>query len=975
MSEARVSGVIQQLDAWQLLSDDEQSPSQSPLPQVDSKLFLKYELEMQISALRKSSLSQEPTLVSELNELQIRKAALKMQRKTALQGFNLVQERTKKQLRTSEENVKKLADQLAAMEARHSARPKELQESETFNSLKVALKPLEDATRAIDAEKRRLQALCDQQEGSLFPLSEGLQMLREEYLSRAAEIEMTQVHREFLSRKLAEMRKGHETECDKFFEEFKAKESLAQLLARKAELSTRVAAIQQRLAEVTLQEEQTEEQLNSMTPHTPLFSDVSRMERMLSEKCQITLKMPFNQLIGEISKDHSYNIEMCILKEQVVQMEKQSFRLIDQWKVQRDQDQAHLESLHPGSAQYVTLRNQMQNRRQHQSSYTAMIEAWKKQVKSALEESRNAPTPITDDIYRSEVQKRFIRLLPDPDKEDTQLLFDKYLEALQSPQVNEGRTPTHHQNSELATLTEIHQSLQFSKASLESEKTELQKELFTISGQEKNLRAICEPGEGTSPTAFKKILSDGYSKEEYSLLVKTFGKQALAKMTQSPPPVKPRSGLQSKFDEIFKSLQNCDSHVETHKKTIETLLKLCNETKDLQNAYQESYFRTKSQIEAIIEAEEELINRTEAITETKLREIRVSIGRNRYMKDTKMTELTNQVYKTHEKAGELRGKLTEMEKKHEMEMKNIEKETEEVKSKKKAVKKELEKIKGLKTQLAGLEKQLRDLEGMEPETEGLRRTRSCIDLEMEFETGNRPEQTREKHVAKTYIFSEAEPGLPDFKLDLTSGFQFDQVRPSNLGDFTLIEADFFRAIQPLLDGGHFFKKFSQKSSLISQEFDPLEADVLPPEKCGYGMREVKLNKALTKLEVRQPNKPGIESSIMLDKMLDPIVPQHTMAILKTQKSAWLSGQQPPEDEELKRKYPEFKRMGIMDFQSPIFEAKCMDCVHYVFFIVLERGGRVELVADSYVLFKRWVEGLKALVRCRKLLPKLKFKLT
>jgi len=975
MSEPKIAGMIQQLDAWQLLSEDEASQAQSPLPSAaDPKLFLKYELEMQIAALRKSSIAQEPALVAELNELQVKKAALKTQRRSVAQAFSMQQDRTKAQLRASEEAVKGLADQLATMESRHSSRPRELQESETFNSLKVALKPLEDATRAIEAEKRRLQALSNQQENSLFPLSETLQMLCEDARSRGAEIEQAQSQREYLSKKLADMRKGHEAESDRFLEEYKAKEALTEVLKRKNELTSRVAAIQQRLAEVSLQEEQTQEQLNSVTPRTPLFADIGKMERMLSEKCREAIKCTFNQLLGDISRDHSYNIELSILKEQVTQMNQQEFRLLDQWKGQRDQDQTTLDALQAGSQQHVALRTQMHMRRQQQASYTAMIGTWKKQVQTALDEARNAPAPLADDVFRTEFQKRLVRLLPEDDKEDTSMLFDKYLEALHSPQVLEGRSSRLRQtNTEQATLTELCQSLQFSKASLESEKSDLQKELFAIGAQEKSLRAVCDQAGGKSPAAFKKTLAEGYSKEEYSLLLKTFGKQAIEKMTKGTTVAPPRSGLHSKFDEVFKALQGCELRTDSHKKACEALGKLRKDTDELYRAYWDSHQLTQSQIEAVTEAEEELINRTESITETKLREIRVSVGRNRYMKDTKMTDLTNQVYKCHEKASECRIKLSEIDKKHENEVKSLEKATGEVKARRAALKEKLAQIRSAKLQLAALEKQLHDMDTGE-EAQPLRRTHSCTELDMDYAANSANEQPREKHVAKTYIFTEAEPGLPDIKLDLTSGFQFDQVRPSNLGDFTLIEADFFRAIQPLLDGGLFYKKFSQKSSLVSAEFDPLEAEVLPPEKCGYGLRELKLNRALTKLEVRQPHKPGIESSVMLDKLLDPIVPQHTLAILKTQKSAWLSGQQPPEDEELKRKYPEFKRMGIMDFQSPIFEAKCMDCIHYVFFLALERGGRVELVADSYVLFKRWVEGVRALVRCRKLLPKLKFKL-
>lgn len=45
-------------------------------------------------------------------------------------------------------------------------------------------------------------------------------------------------------------------------------------------------------------------------------------------------------------------------------------------------------------------------------------------------------------------------------------------------------------------------------------------------------------------------------------------------------------------------------------------------------------------------------------------------------------------------------------------------------------------------------------------------------------------------------------------------------------------------LKPLVDGMIFYKKFSVRQSLNSQmkTFDPLQADLVPPEMCGYGLR-------------------------------------------------------------------------------------------------------------------------------------------
>ena len=968
MAEPKIAGLIQQLDTWQLNSEQDSSRgvSPGPGPAPDTRLFQKYELEMQIASLSKETSAEESHLRTEVNDLEIKLTALKSQKRSMQQAFNLQQERIKGQLRTSEEAVKSLADQLAVLESRYSNRPPEIAEHDTFSALKVALKPLEDATKALEAEKKRLEALADLQEASLSPIREGLQMLAEDARSRIAESDNCIQQKDLLHKQLTEIRRGHEAECDRFLEEHKARENLAKILKQKTEVSNRIGQIQQKLVECVKQENSTKGKLGSLTPQTPLYSDVNKMERMINAKCLQTVKIPLNQLLGDISRDHGFNLELTVLREQVYQMDQREFALLDQWKTQRDTDQEALDQLQPGTLPYNQLQGQMARRRQQQASYEAMITTWKKQVKSALDEARNAPNPIADDVFRSEFQTRVVRLLPDDQKDETAKLFDKFVEALAQPPPSETRSlRAKAPPSEFVTLTESFQALQFMKTSLESEKGDLQKELLGLSSAEKGLRAICDSNYTRNQSAVKKSLAQTYSSDEYNLVVKAFGKKALEKLSTGSQIPQARSGLHSKFDELYSAYLLCEQHSETHKKACEILERLRDETEGLYHAYVESHGVTLNQIEAISEAEQELINRTEAITEQKLQEIRLSVKRSRFTRDSKTQDLTGQIYKWHEKASEQRIKLSESEQRHEAAVRELAEQEAEVAKQREEMDKQLAHLKVSKQQLGTYEKQLRELEESE-EVEPLRRTQSCTELDMEYPAL--------KNEAKTYIFNEVNPGLPDFKLDLSSGFRLDTIKPTKFANCSEEEADFFMAVQPLLEGGTFYKKFSQKSSLVCPEFDPLEADVFPPEKCGYGLRELKLNRALTKIEVRQPNKPGIESSIMVEKLLEPIVPQHTLAILKTQKSAWLSGQQPPEDEELKRKYQEFKRMGIMDFQSPIFESKCMGCSHYVFFIALERGGRVELVADSYVQFKKWLEGVRQLFICKKLLPKLKFKI-
>lgn len=89
-------------------------------------------------------------------------------------------------------------------------------------------------------------------------------------------------------------------------------------------------------------------------------------------------------------------------------------------------------------------------------------------------------------------------------------------------------------------------------------------------------------------------------------------------------------------------------------------------------------------------------------------------------------------------------------------------------------------------------------------------------------------------------------------------------------------------IQPLIEGSELYKKFSQRSSINQTVFDPLGNS--PPESCGYGIRSVQLNKSLKRIDIRQPYKTGLETSITIDQIRAPVIPQRTMTILKLQKT-------------------------------------------------------------------------------------------
>ena len=191
----------------------------------------------------------------------------------------------------------------------------------------------------------------------------------------------------------------------------------------------------------------------------------------------------------------------------------------------------------------------------------------------------------------------------------------------------------------------------------------------------------------------------------------------------------------------------------------------------------------------------------------------------------------------------------------------------------------------------------------------------------------------------------------------------------NQEDSSQIEKFLFEKIIPLFEGAELYKKFSQRSTLKQQSFDPLDVARTPPEVCGYGLRHFKLSRSITSIDVKQPLKPGFDSNILVEHLLAPIIPQITMAILKVQKH--LGHEDLDFDRVPEKSYEKMKEIGVIDTTSQAFRDRCKTCVWYPFSLALMQGGRIELIAKGYHSFKTWVNGVNAIVKYKKLIPRLR----
>ena len=241
------------------------------------------------------------------------------------------------------------------------------------------------------------------------------------------------------------------------------------------------------------------------------------------------------------------------------------------------------------------------------------------------------------------------------------------------------------------------------------------------------------------------------------------------------------------------------------------------------------------------------------------------------------------------------------------------------------------------------------------------------------------DRTRAKSMNKIKMPSQETPEKPqmDEYLANSKGFPKTYIERSpkpykpKVDDPNPIEKALLDKLSPLLEGSELYKRFSQRSSLKQEEFDPLDYKKLTPEACGYGLRVFKLSKCFTRIDVKHQLRPGFDSSLPVETILKIIIPQNTSAILKIQKKLG-KGEIDCTDRTIANgTYESMKERGFFDTKSKAFVERCSTCKWFPFSIALVEGGRIEVIAKTYPVFKNWVNGINCLIKNKKILMKVK----
>ncbi|OMJ78031.1 hypothetical protein SteCoe_22274 [Stentor coeruleus] len=1019
---ARVEELLSQLEKIDFRKSLESSPKNQSNKDQQVKIKSNDSLNPQKStenAISSQTLS-DNNLQTEIQELQVQLKVLLMQKKK--EKINICKQCDKISAQVTEQKIEleKVEKELKALETRSETIEKVLKEKqyEKLEAFRYALKPLEDTANTIIEEKEMLKKKNEDLNQRLGELDE-LKIKKSEELKKLQKQKTELIsNKEKLSNYLAEIKETEYCNYKEYSQEIETKEILSAIRDRKAKCMKALKDMERKLAEVEAQIESSDKKTLYVTrpedyiPVT-LEAEIDDMEAYLNLVCKDLGVPNLLYYIKEQMTKKPFQIDEMLIKNQMELIEDKEMQTEEAFRFQKNQLESKIFDLRRATeeqeVEFLTLhsnnlpsqdieqalqknkkilnelRKEAQNSHRIHKAKMQAIAKWKDQNRGKLLIS-DKQIAIDDEevvkIFKRELQKSVIKL---DQWKSIENVINKYIEKINE----KGRSFQNllsienerfeNQKKMKSTIKE----LEAIRTSLLIDKDMIQKEFGKTLALEKTAMKKFENVkielDQERNKMIEKITEKNMKSNKSSLLQiqRTYGDKAIKKIRDKESQ-SVKENQEKQKDEIKKKLEGLNLDIMHWESLITKTESSINENlKPEIDSIDQEVVKIKQelvvisqQLKILNDAEEELSAKFEFLMESKKRDIQRTLHRTLEIHggDVDSKKITRLTQIRDKKAAAVQQLLEEKEK---IEQDFIEK----IKDT------ELEEFR-LKAKISVAQENPKSPK-IPPDSIPIKPVIKIQHLQLEsdkkffkdeIEKSESPIEEIKENLLKTeeptIEFIESKDDQETTEIDSVtteSGINID------LEDLSSQDQEFFHVITPLLQGTSIYKKLSQRNSLQFPDYDPLEND--NPESFGYGLRSIKLNKALTKIEFRVPHKPGIENSILVESLLAPIIPKHTSEMIKSQKKNWLSeAKDEPITPAINKKYKLMKTSGLMNYSDPAFILKSYSASTYLFFITLEKGGRVELVAKGYSTFKQWVDGVNALIKFRKQLARLRYKI-
>ncbi|OMJ89634.1 hypothetical protein SteCoe_8173 [Stentor coeruleus] len=1030
---ARVEELLSQLE--QIDYRNNASPRPPSPTKSDKQLKEQLSFKRSLTNLLASPTLQDSNLKTELQDLEVQLKVLAMQKKK--EKLNSTKQCGKISAQAAEHQIEleKIEKQLASLEAKAENIEKLIKEKqdEKLETFKFALKPLEDTANTIFEEKEMLKKKNDELNSRMDELNSLRQTKTEELKALLSQRTEYTLNREKLQKHLAEIKEKDHCNYKEYVQELETKEILLAIKNRKSKHMMALKEIEKKLAEIEVKIEKSEEKnetlvrAESFIPIT-IEKEIEDMEAYLNTLCKdLNVSNLLNYTKDQMRKK-GYQYEEIIIKTQMDLIEDKEMQMEETFRRQKEiMDSKILEMRRATEEQevelYALISNELPNQQLELAlqdmkkglenmrkeadkvtrAYRAKINAinrWKAENRGKLlinEQQKCIEDGEVIKIFKRELQKNIPKL---DQWKGIENVINKYLEKL----IERGHNfqdlldmeneRIENQNKMKSALKE----LEATRSGLLTDRDSLHKEFLKIITLEKAALKKFENAKSEIDQErnkmIEKITDQNMNNNKSGLLQiqKSYGDKGIKKIREKETQTvketqeKQREGIKKKLDGLSSDISHWESLITKADTTLNETLKpeICLIDQEVVRIQQELSVISQ-QLKILNDAEEEVAAKLEFLMESKKRDIHRTLHRTLEIHggDVDTKKIHRLVLIRDKKEAAIKQLIQEkekIEKEYLEKSKNTEIEELRVKGKLSQVQEILDGEKKLKKksdtimntmsvpQNQVLNEELdenslkEDSESSEDSPPGeemnprTNRTNRTEDLPLELE------ETKEEASKEDQETTEVESVTSE------AGVNID------MEGLTPAEQEFFKTIIPLLQGVSVYKKLSQRNSLLVAEYDPLESD--NPEQFGFGLRNIKLNKSLTKIEFRHLQRPGVENFILVESLLAPVIPKHISEMIKAQKKSWLSDSKDGTiTPAINKKYKQMKTSGLWNYSDPAFKLKSKEANNYLLFITLEKGGRVEIVATGYSAFKQWVDGINALVKFHKQLGRLRHKIT
>ena len=942
----RLKKEIEDLDHQIKISNPVKRSLNLPLSLLSSQNPERDELKQRITSMRQSASSKEQTLHNQLKGIQQNLRASALKKQSELGTCKSYRESLKKRIEDLKSTLQKYNDDFLILSTSVEEKRRIIENSSVAKAkvYSESLIPLENDARTLESLKKSLEsklASLDNEESSIYSR---LLMLKEEFNNfYCLRVEII-ANREESEAKLDLFCKEFYDEIeffreeDEFFRKIfhvhslqnKYKEEVSKLMAGLATVQNGADRMRARLEKVNKEVKS----LALMESEGKLTAEILKIEGLINSKCEGLGLEPLGNLVAELNVLDGFDVDEEILKIQLQEVKSIENQLRQEFEYEETRFSEILIIRNYEKRTTDDLEEAFRYKKLLFRNRVAAIAQWKEEVESIVFDSSNKHEVFVNDKTIMQEFSASLGRVPAESKKEIEALLQTLLHKLttRDKAVQTQLLNLKEKQLEKTRLSEkLHRSRSESfRINLEVLRTKQQIQVLL----DKETSLISEYKNSATNTIIQELLKLKSEVTYYDSLYLTY----------------------SKSTEILSQVQNdLQDSLKSIKREV-TLAKLAlNETADdIKTIFYQIY----------------------KIYDKKSKNLPTV---SRSLDDEKLLMLQSKIEETSNELNSCIKEFTSFESEYQSKLSMIEQEESMLRSQQQAIESALRNIEGEAKRIQEMESQLGRFDDSDdapnPGTlDGQGRSRSAAKMR------------RGLKVEDLYT-TEIKDG--DEATSIVEGNQFLElvVKPLgrgaaivtdrsvvprtinkkyyrfNLEDISSNEVNFLEKIRPLLEGSEILKKFVSKSKI--KNFDILDSLNLLPEQCGYAARHFFLHKSLAKIEVKQPLKPGFESTIATDCLLGPVLSPNALLVLKAQ------GHLNNDELDYDKLNEKVKDSVNFDVNSERFKDLCKGITLYPFSISLAQGEKVELVARGYNTLKQWVNGVNALTKYKRYIPKLR----